>query len=55
MRNYVDYRGAVKMAEVMNLINRVMEGLHYLISLRTLGTATQRVRLQPEVIRVVRR
>ncbi|UCH42992.1 MAG: hypothetical protein JSW16_00150 [Dehalococcoidales bacterium] len=54
MRNYADYILAGKMAKTLNLFNRMTEGLQYLISLRVLGEATQRVRLQPEVVRINR-
>ena len=55
MRRYTDYALAGKMTKTLNLWNRMMEGLQYLVSLQMLGEATQRVRLQPEVVRVNRK
>jgi len=40
---------------VPSLLKRMIGRLDYLVSLRILGEATQRVRLQPEVVRVNRK
>ena len=55
MRRHADHGLAGKIAEVLFIFNRMIESLHYLISSQTLSAATQRVRLQPEVVRVVRK
>jgi len=55
MRRYTDYVTGGKTVGVPSLLKRMIGRLDYLVSLRILGEATQRVRLQPEVVRVNRK